>query len=349
MVNTKSQLEQEEMEALKALEELTGQATEEATEPKAVTEEVTPEQQPSEAQTEQPTPTPTEPPKSIDFSKYEEDFNQLGIKLDDDKKADPQYLMNRFLTVAGMTKKQAQDYKNLKSQLEEKNNEIAKIREEYEIAKSKKSEKVVEEVDRDEDFEAFEAEIKDKFEVDDGYMSALKGLYNNGRKKQANIEKQLQALQDRLNKINEQESDSNFWYGVFSDVPEAREILSNDNYAFSAWLEQPLYGAGSVTKGETYDIAKNRSDTTTVARLIKQYISETKGKKTNDIPDAIRNQVTPNSVSSGESQEPMDKKIFTREEVEKVWDNIIHRKYSKEEAEKWEAELELATMEGRIK
>ena len=349
MVNTKDILEQEEMEALKALEELTGQATEQPSQ-ETVTEAEAPEQQGEEVVAEQPKPIETEP-KAVDYSKYEEDFNQLGIKLDDDKKNDPQYLMNRFLTVAGMTKKQAQDYKNLKLELENKSKELAKIKEEYEKNKQNLVEKVQlneDNDDDDEEFTNFESEIKEKYDVEEGYLSALKNLYNNGRKKQSNLEKQLSALQEKLNSISQQETDSNFWYGVFSDVPEAREILSKDNYAFSAWLEQPIYGAGTVTKGEAYDIAKQRNDTTTVSKLIKQYIAETNSKTNNDIPEAIKNQVTPRSSSSTE-EPPTEKRIFTREEVEKIWDNIIQRKYSKDDAEKWETELELATMEGRIK
>lgn len=155
---------------------------------------------------------------------------------------------------------------------------------------------------------------------------------------------------DRLEVRNEKTEKERHWDFIDSTVPDWREI--NINPEFHAWLDEldPLVGR---TRQELLKEANDSLESRRVTmffQLFKQHKAALASTQAPGRREKLEGKVTPQS-QGGSASTPQDRKIYTRDEIKKFYDDIAKGKspHSESEIERINRDITAAQAEGRIR
>jgi len=154
-------------------------------------------------------------------------------------------------------------------------------------------------------------------------------------------------LRDQLTQTGSQVGAVSFEQRLYQLVPDFEQINADPKWV--AWLEEVdpmLRGPRRVVAQEAF----NRGD----AEAIRDYVKMFKGTTTPAQPDAkqaeLQRQVQPNRSASSAPPSSQKGRSYTTKDIEKMFEKAakLHATQKFDEAQKLEAEIDAAYMEGRV-
>lgn len=246
----------------------------------------------------------------------------------------------KYKTLEGMYRADGQRYRQKNQELEEKLTQMQKELEDLKYQKQLSERKpLVSEEDRNQ----FGGDMIDmvKRAVEDGL--AEKGREYLGKIPNAELESLKRQLEE--SRAAESERRQNQFVATLTELlPDWK--TQNSDKGFLDWLSEPDEFSG-VPRQNVLDRASSALDAQAVARVFKAYRAA-RQQKLNESP--LAKQLAPaHSNGSMVPQDTQGKRIWTQQEVEAFYADVVRGKYTKEDATRMEQEIDLAVAEGRIR
>lgn len=262
-------------------------------------------------------------------------------------KAEPEqdvgYWKHRFDSLEGIYESKLNRANERADALE---NELQKLRNEFQQQQQATQEKVTSSLVTDEDVESFGNDLIDlqKRVAKQTYLEA-KAEFDAERKQ---LEAKIAQLEGQLGGVNQQVSASNYdrFLGKVSQlVPDWEQV--NTNQGFLKWLSEvdPLVGK---PRQALMDEAAGAMDANRVSAIFNAYKSLVAPvKKSNS---DLQRQVSPSkTASSSQNQQPKSSgKVWSQREIQQFYQDVAQGRIKGDVAAKLEAELNAAVVEGRV-
>lgn len=257
------------------------------------------------------------------------------VKDETDKDAD--YWKSRFHTVQGLLNSQS-------SQIKESAARIKALTEEIEALKKAASEKPA-------PAEVSAISDKDKEEFGEELIDLQRRVVNEAvaplQKKIAQLEEENSTLKGQVGQTGSQIASMTFEGRLNALVPDFEDINSDPSWI--KWLDEvdPMLGAPRRSAAQD---AFERGDADAVARFVGVWKSSNKKAETEKPKDTLQTQVTPARGAATGQQPAETAKVYTEKEADSLWEKVrdLNRRGKNEEANKLEAELTDAYVQGRI-